>query len=1176
MKILAFDIGTNSVGSAWIDTKQQKIKLAVSVFPAGVEASDSKRGAPKNQKRRQARSQRRSTHRRSKRKRLLRKLLIESKLLPQDPDKFAGLFADENMNPWLLRRDALKRALAPFEFGRILIHLNQRRGALGISIDTEDPEEGKVKDAITALQSELKGRTVGQFMADLYENDVQKIANDETVRNSIRNRRDSFRFHADRGMIRDEFLRIWEFQSAQKGDLANLLTKSLKTKLDNPTSTATWREQGFLFGQRATYWDSGTLGRCDLEPTEHRCPKADMFAQEFLVLEYVNNIKIEKRGEEPRFLDEEERDKVFAALNVQKSATTATIRKALGLHKKAVKAFYDLNIERDKDRKPNTNWFHRSIVDPVFGSQQWKAFDEKTKKSINRAILKFDPSRDEHVEKLTGGCQKWWGLNEEQTENFILGWKTRPKLDNRINLSRKALLNLLPFLREGKSVSEARQGFAEHNAESDLQRDRYALAGRSLSKAERHFMEKHPGLLPPAPTLSNPVVRKAIHEVRRQLNEYLRAPEFGKPDRVVIELARSARQSEKVRNAQLNLNRARNKIRNKIADEFCDSNDSKNQINRVIERVLLCRQQKGVCAYSGETISEAAAAKGIGLEVDHIVPKSRSNDNGANNKVLVRMDANRNKGNQTVKEWLGADSEEFADLKQRLSHIGEGKLAERYFTKGNYKRKWENLNRDAPSIDGFVESQLTDTAYASKEVAAYIREALFHDVPADKRPVLTTKGNYTATLRRDWGLLEGDLERENSQLNDIDEAIHGQPAVVRRRDKDRRDHIHHAVDAVAIAFSTGETIKQLAKIAEAQAQYREEKGRWPRRETIKPPWGTVESFRNQVTDEVKKIVVSHRPVKRKIIGAFHEETQYGPVLPDLPTHRTESHETLFTNRLGAMSLKPNHLRVPEDWDSTWQEMLGEQNKKSQKKLRRQLAQMPDPSPGKSGIVRDRELRARIRDSLRQNGINPDKFTPQQIKLVCEEGKLCMPSGVPIKSAILLRTNTAPVIIPGKVWNHQSRKMVATDDARRQRIYVGGNNHHVAVYEDTKTGNWFGEFVRTFEAAKRVRIENKEAVDRTSNETRRFIFSLSEGETIFARRRDVDANDQNGVGYYVVAKLDATRNRIVFVPHWDARLASDQDRWESTPKGLKSLGPEPDALPFKVGVSALGKVNRRDD
>ncbi len=43
---LGLDIGSNSVGSAWVDTDEREVHLAVSVFPAGVDEQESKRGAP--------------------------------------------------------------------------------------------------------------------------------------------------------------------------------------------------------------------------------------------------------------------------------------------------------------------------------------------------------------------------------------------------------------------------------------------------------------------------------------------------------------------------------------------------------------------------------------------------------------------------------------------------------------------------------------------------------------------------------------------------------------------------------------------------------------------------------------------------------------------------------------------------------------------------------------------------------------------------------------------------------------------------------------------------------------------------------------------------------------------------------------------------------------------------
>ncbi len=142
--VLGLDIGSNSVGSAWIDFERKDIRVGVSVFPAGVnEKSDDARGEPKNVERRQKRSLRRSIARRSARKRRLRKYLISIGLLPSDPIEFKTLAESD---AWSLRFKGMDEVLSPHEFGRILLHLCQRRGASGLRFrdETED-DKGKRK-----------------------------------------------------------------------------------------------------------------------------------------------------------------------------------------------------------------------------------------------------------------------------------------------------------------------------------------------------------------------------------------------------------------------------------------------------------------------------------------------------------------------------------------------------------------------------------------------------------------------------------------------------------------------------------------------------------------------------------------------------------------------------------------------------------------------------------------------------------------------------------------------------------------------------------------------------------------------------------------------------------------------------------------------------------------------
>jgi len=1211
--ILGLDIGSNSVGSAWVDTDKQEVHLAASVFPAGVDEQENKRGAPKNQARRQTRAQRRTIDRRAKRKRVLTRFLMEEGFLPCEPVGLQKLF---DLDPWALRRKALKEPLTPHEFGRIVIHLAQRRGAVGVVSDPENPDEGKVKegmDRMNALLAERGAATVGQLLADLMDERRQQqdgVTWNEPIRNRQYRLPEAQQLFAGRDLIRKEFQRIVEAQRAFEGSgLSGLLTDELVKRLDDPTRTDTWRQGGLLFGQRRTYWDTGTLGRCVLEPTERCVPEADMYAQEFRVVEYVNNLRVRAPFEDWRSLTAQERDQVIAKLRApllkrskgqlvpKKSASMDDIREALGVPKtrrKGADPFEIRQESQDPDRPPNTDWFYREVVHQVFSEPVWTAMEQGARDIVNKALLKLDPDQPDDAERVRFRATGWWGLDDKAAARLVEVWKSRPKLERRLKLSRRAIRNLLPYMnrfsqarRRWPTQIEARQAFAEDRASdaSPEQRRRYLIGAPTLTKADRRFLRKHPDLLPPAPMMSNPVVRKAIHEVRRVLIAWRRRMGCW-PDQVVLEYTRSATQPEKVRNEQLALNRKRDRIKDGLREQFNLRGLAINQQERAIQRVVLCRQQRGLCAYTGTPISEKTAAEGTDVEIDHIVPRSRSQDNGLNNKVLVLRTANRGKGNQTVKEWLPAEA--FAALEQRLQHFQKGEPVEEYSTGRDYARKWENLHRDAPSTGEFLSSQFTDTAYATRQVGQWIRDALYDGERDGRRHVFTTKGPYTAILRKDWGLLE-DLLDQHWRLHAVGDADEAAPAAEskarREKGKDRSVHLHHAIDAVAIALAPRK-LQELAARAEAEERARALEGRWPRSVPLAPPWPSlpheasrddlqqaIQTFRDQVVGAAQQIVVCHRPVKRRLVDKFHEETHYGPVIAPLPCHRTEKADSLFTNRISADRLTPNHLRVPDEWDELSARLDDPGVLPGDKKaLRRQLAALVDPSPGKSGIVRDRALRDRIRKCLRGNALDPDSFTAAEIKKLVGEGKLTMGSGVPIKGVVLLRTNADPVIIPRKRWDPTTNRMIRDDDPRTARVYIGGNNHHMEIRQNRRRGRWSGVIIPTFEAARRVRLERRDAVERVDNDDSDFVMSLAEGEMIYARRKDRPPDDPAAVGYFVVCKLDKPA-RIHFAPHWDARKASEQDRWDVTPGDLKNCGPEPGVPAYKVRVSPLGEVRR---
>jgi CRISPR-associated endonuclease Csn1 len=1178
MKLLGLDIGSNSVGSAWVDTDKQLVQMAVSIFPAGVEEREDKRGAPKNQARRGHRSQRRSIERRAERKQQMRVFLTQQGWIDQNEKKWMEL------NPWILRREGLNRELSPYEFGRALLHLTQRRGAWWFDEVSEedtqkdveeteqeekDKEAKKIKGAIEDTKAEMKkrnARTFGELMAMKFEERRIWVGErNKKIGMPIRNRtkastEGTYKFCADRDMIWEEFDLLWKKQKSFKSTLAEQLTNDCRKKLDDPTEDATWRYKGILFGQRKTYWDIGTMGRCDLEPTDKKCPKADMYAQEFLVLETLNNITIIPPGEIKRHLNEDERKKVLAFLKTEKNITENKVRKALGLHKGENKTLYTLSLEKDPKRELNTWWFYREIIAGAIGESVWEGTTTEIKESINKAILKFDPANKKDIQTLSEGCQKWWNFNEEQAKQFIEAWKKRSKIEDRVNFSRRSIKNLLPYMREPYwlTVNEARQMFCEdaENGATQEQRERYSFKWSQANHRTRQYLEKHPDMLPPAPEeISNPVVRKAIHEVRRHIHEWMRKFDC-KPDRIVVELAREGRQSAIVRNKQLAENREREKERKKIIDFVRNYVDweklSSNQQNKAIKRVWLWREQKTVCAYSGETIAPEAVANGNGVEVDHIIPESRGGNSFLSNLVLCIDGKNRGKGKQTPREWLTKD--EFRNLEQRLSHL-----------KKENKIKWDNLHKEAPSIEEFAKSQLSDTAYASTQVADWLKAVLYDGERDGERKVFTTKGVYTSWLRRDWQLFPDGTDAD-------------------RWKKDRSDHRHHTLDALVVALTDVERLKKLAYAVEEWEIAKAEGKEPPKRKRLESPWGTVDGFRKQVMELYENTIVCHRPARRRIAGELHKDEHFGAIPGD------DEH---FTKRIFAGELTPNHLRVPKGWEELRQKLENAKSESEKQRIRSQMLALEDVKPEKSGIVRDRWFREELRDCLRRNGFDdPDSFgkdkdSKKKFKEFVKSKGLILKSGVPVRRITLLRTLGDPVKIPRKQFDPKTGKIIPIDPGKNPsslRVYDSQNNHHIEIRED-KNGKWFGEVIRNYDAARRTRPskasgqEPKPAVNRDDTSEGRFIMSLSIGETVKMKHPETRKSD-----YFVVFKIDKPQT-IHFTPHYDAGRDKAKEKCPKRedvkkpgnktgglkPLDIQNLGIEPNKHPQKVWVGPLGDV-----
>lgn len=245
-------------------------------------------------------------------------------------------------------------------------------------------------------------------------------------------------------------------------------------------------------------------------------------------------------------------------------------------------------------------------------------------------------------------------------------------------------------------------------------------------------------------------------------------------------------------------------------------------------------------------------------------------------------------------------------------------------------------------------------------------------------------------------------------------------------------------------------------------------------------YGSRDDFRETVRravygDGTTERPVCHRPVKRKLTGALHEETLLGPVL-DRDGNLTGN----YTAKKSVLALDPNHLRMPrpEPQDDAIDRLAARRqrthrvNEKEARRWARKIVASPgyqaaivDPPPTISGLVRDVSLRSRLRQCLIDSGLNPNNFAANQIKKLVESGRIRQASTVPIRSVVLLRSMDDPVLIDRKRPDYATGRMVRDDHPESKRAYVCGNNHHIEIRVDDR-GKWSGQIVTAFEAAQR--------------------------------------------------------------------------------------------------------------
>ena len=748
---LGLDIGTSSIGWAVLDLDKERIHdLGVRIFER---PEDPQNGDSLAKPRRDARSARRRLKRRRQRLNHLKRFFVSQNILTKDRvEKVLNCTSDFNkLDVYDLRAKALAEELSPEELLKVLYQIAKRRGFKSNRkvVEESDKEGGRVTSALKANE---------KFLADnSYTTVGDALSRDEKFALHKRNKRDDY----TNSFARDDFLHELKFiiKTQQNYTLKNVPEQAIKELICGIDDGQVTNVSAIMYQRPFMTKEliEKMVGDCTFEKNEKRAPKASYSFEVFRLASDLSHLVFIPRDAGKRQakrenlevrLSPEQISKVIDLAKNQKSLTYKKVRSTAGISEDYIpKDVRGKKKEGDEFGEDNT-----------FGSL--KAYSDI------RSALKELP-------------EDWAKIDNESVINQIAYILTTQKADEGI----RAELNTLPLSDKAKEaivkIKPTNFKAFGHLSIKALQKiTPHILEGMTYDKAceaAGYDFKKQSASLE---QITNPVVKRAITQTLKVVRAIER--KYGKPYFIKVETARDLAKNFKDRKAIENENKE-NQTRNQSIIQTLNENGVVTPTGQQIIKVKLYREQNGVCLYSGKSIDfETMLRDDNAYQVDHIVPLSRSNNDGITNKTLVLTEENQKKGNQTPFEYFGADEKRWKEYVARVESTYKTrdiKTADKTTNAINYKyngyalKKKQNLLLQDYKNDSWNVRALNDTRYITRFIQNYLRQMVDFAEGEEKQRVIAPNGTTTAYLRKRWGLAKDRAE----------------------------DVLHHAKDAAVVA-----------------------------------------------------------------------------------------------------------------------------------------------------------------------------------------------------------------------------------------------------------------------------------------------------------------------------------------------------------------------------------------
>lgn len=747
----------------------------------------------------------------------------------------------------------------------------QRRGFLSNRKDQNGDETGKVKESISNLTQEMHDEGyeyLGDYFYSLY-NKGEKIRNHYTARN-------------------EHYLA--EFKAiCEKQDLDKNLGSDVVRQIEKA-----------IFYQRPLKSQKGQVGKCVFEKNKTRCPSSHPMYEEFRMLSFINNIKIQTPNDDVlRPLSSEERALIMPLFfrkskklfDFEDIAKKLAPKKQYGFYKKSSDAempyLFNYPMDTSVSGCPVTTALKDIFGDNWIDSlcETYTLAEGKSRLNVVNDIwhVLFFYTDDT---KLAEFAKNRLQLNDEEARKFC---KISLPGDY-ASLSLKAICKILPYLRRGLiyshavflgnlcevmpqyewDIEEMRNAAIEHIIHEMNQidskdartfevcieeylKEQYHVSEEKLKKLYHPSkMDKYPRVLrtndhgvyqlgsPRIDCVRNPMAMRSIFRLRKLVNRLLEEGKIDLDTEIHIEFARELNDANKRRaiaKFAKDNQKKNDEARKKIIDKMGEEYNVKDDD---ILKCILWEEQGHICLYTGRQI---AIPDFVGtsqkFDIEHTIPRSVDGDSTRMNLTLCDSRFNR----EIKKTKLPAELPNHDEIMARIN---------------DWREKYESLDGQIRKLrgksKGATTKKLKDDIIYNRHLlelqrdywrGKYLRFTMEIVPEGFSRRQGTDIGVISKYARLYLKSLFKHVYTVNGIATSDFRKIWGVQDVYGK--KERVNHVHHCIDAIVVACISRDEYDKLSAY-----YHNEENHKWygMSKAYFKKPWPTfVEDLKN-VQDEI--------------------------------------------------------------------------------------------------------------------------------------------------------------------------------------------------------------------------------------------------------------------------------------------------------------------------------------